>query len=68
VILKFVDVMVGLRVSESEELAGLDASQHGETGYVFEEPLRVDLAEVKPNRTVRGAIDDILPGTATMET
>jgi Amt family ammonium transporter len=30
VILKVVDVAVGLRVAESEEEAGLDASQHGE--------------------------------------
>jgi Amt family ammonium transporter len=36
VILKFVDVVVGLRVSESEEAVGLDATQHGETAYVFE--------------------------------
>ncbi len=31
VILKLVDVAVGLRVGEAEEEAGLDASQHGET-------------------------------------
>ncbi len=30
-ILKLVDLAVGLRVAESEEEAGLDASQHGET-------------------------------------
>jgi Amt family ammonium transporter len=30
VILKVVDAAVGLRVAESEEEAGLDASQHGE--------------------------------------
>jgi hypothetical protein len=31
------DVVIGLRVSEEEERLGLDASQHGERGYVFEE-------------------------------
>jgi len=36
-ILKVLDVVMGLRVSEEEERLGLDASQHGERGYVFEE-------------------------------
>ncbi|HEX5416204.1 MAG TPA: ammonium transporter [Chloroflexota bacterium] len=33
VILKVVDLTIGLRVEESEELAGLDHSQHGELAY-----------------------------------
>jgi len=33
VILKIVDAVVGLRVSEEEEVAGLDLSQHSETAY-----------------------------------
>jgi Amt family ammonium transporter len=37
-ILKFVDVTIGLRVSEEEELQGLDLSQHGEEGYYWETP------------------------------
>jgi ammonium transporter, Amt family len=36
VILKFVDLVIGLRVTESDENTGLDFSQHGETAYVFE--------------------------------
>ncbi len=36
VILKVVDVVIGLRVSPEEELEGLDLSQHGEEGYVWE--------------------------------
>ncbi len=36
VILKFVDVTIGLRVSEEEEAQGLDLSQHGEEGYYWE--------------------------------
>jgi Amt family ammonium transporter len=32
-ILKFIDVTVGLRVQESEEVLGLDSSQHGELAY-----------------------------------
>jgi Amt family ammonium transporter len=36
VILKVVDVLVGLRVSEDQEIQGLDLSQHGEEGYYWE--------------------------------
>ncbi len=32
-ILKVVDILIGLRVSESEEVTGLDLSQHGEIAY-----------------------------------
>ena len=35
-ILKIVDVTVGLRVTEEQEIQGLDLSQHGEEGYVWE--------------------------------
>jgi ammonium transporter, Amt family len=35
VILKVLDATMGLRVSEEDELAGLDLSQHSETAYVF---------------------------------
>ncbi|KKK64280.1 hypothetical protein LCGC14_2985840, partial [marine sediment metagenome] len=33
--LKIVDLTIGLRVDESEEMEGLDLSQHGEEGYNF---------------------------------
>ena len=36
VILKIVDVTIGLRVSEEHEVQGLDLSQHGEEGYNLE--------------------------------
>jgi ammonium transporter, Amt family len=36
VILKLVDLTIGLRVSEEEETQGLDLSQHGEEGYYWE--------------------------------
>jgi len=35
-ILKAVDVVIGLRVSEDHEIQGLDLSQHGEEGYYWE--------------------------------
>ena len=35
ILLKIVDGLVGLRVEEEEELAGLDLSQHGENAYTL---------------------------------
>ncbi|MDX1946649.1 MAG: ammonium transporter [Pirellulaceae bacterium] len=35
VLLKILDVAMGLRVSRDAELMGLDLSQHGEEGYIF---------------------------------
>ncbi len=36
IILKIVDVLVGLRVREEHEIQGLDLALHGEEGYTFE--------------------------------
>ena len=33
ILLKAVDLVMGLRISEEEEMSGLDLSQHGEEGY-----------------------------------
>jgi Amt family ammonium transporter len=38
VILKVVDLTIGLRVKEDDEIQGLDLSQHGEEGYNWEAP------------------------------
>ncbi len=35
IILKVLDLTIGLRVSQAEEIEGLDQSQHGEEGYIF---------------------------------
>jgi Amt family ammonium transporter len=35
IILKILDAVMGLRVSQEEETQGLDLSQHGEEGYIF---------------------------------
>ena len=35
IILKVVDVIVGLRVTPQEEARGLDVTQHEEEGYIF---------------------------------
>jgi Amt family ammonium transporter len=44
VILKVVDLAVGLRVPEDHEIQGLDLTQHGEEGYVWEHPAPVHAA------------------------
>lgn len=36
ILLKILDVAMGLRVTEDEELRGLDVTQHGEEGYIFQ--------------------------------
>src|SRR5689334_10015920 len=36
IILKICDAVIGLRVSKDAETQGLDLSQHGEEGYIFE--------------------------------
>ena len=35
VILKVLDVVMGLRVTKNDEIQGLDYSEHGEEGYIF---------------------------------
>lgn len=37
-VLKIVDMTIGLRVSREDEVQGLDVSQHGEEGYYWEVP------------------------------
>lgn len=39
ILLKLIDMTIGLRVSEDEEVMGLDKGQHEEDGYVFAEPI-----------------------------
>jgi ammonium transporter, Amt family len=36
IILKVCDALVGVRITKEEEIEGLDLSQHGEEGYIFE--------------------------------
>ena len=48
VILKVLDLVMGLRVSEEEELAGLDVSQHGERAYAAPLGLMSTLAAATP--------------------
>lgn len=41
IILKIVDLVIGVRVSNEDEIAGLDLSQHGEEGYNIDADLGV---------------------------
>jgi Amt family ammonium transporter len=50
VLLKIVDVIVGLRVSINDEEDGLDITQHGEAGYHFEEGGEGTLMSDEPAR------------------
>lgn len=36
ILIKIIDAIIGLRVSEDEEVRGLDITQHGEEGYIFQ--------------------------------
>jgi Amt family ammonium transporter len=36
IILKVVDLLIGVRASEEQEVQGLDLSMHGEEGYNLE--------------------------------
>ncbi len=56
-ILKVLDLVMGLRVSEDEEELGLDVTQHGERGYVFDEAVGVPVAAVSspPPRAIKPA-------------
>jgi len=36
ILVKLLDAVMGLRVSEDQEIQGLDISQHGEEGYIFQ--------------------------------
>jgi len=45
IVLKVVDLLIGLRVTPTEEIEGLDATQHGERAYAFSEESIVIEAE-----------------------
>ncbi len=45
-ILKVLDLVMGLRVTEDEEELGLDVTQHGERGYVFDEASAIPMAQI----------------------
>ena len=58
-ILKVVDLLIGLRVGEADETVGLDLSQHGEEGYVPGDNIRPGYV-LEPG----GAATDFAPALA----
>ena len=54
IILRVLDVLFGLRVSEEEEKMGLDLSQHGERAYAYEGLSVLQMAEVTMPRSLDG--------------
>ena len=69
IILKVVDLLVGVRVTEEEEVTGLDLSQHSEVGYTFTdrggsivEPVRIPDTAAGAER---GAAETAPESTAT---
>lgn len=53
VLLKLIDLTIGLRVSKDEEAIGLDKGQHEEDGYVFAEPIAEAATVVHTNKAKR---------------
>jgi len=49
VLLKIVDVLIGLRVTENDEQEGLDITQHGESGYNLEDAYSGTYSESGPS-------------------
>ena len=48
VILKALDLTVGIRLTDEDEEMGMDVTQHGERGYAFDEPLGVPVYQAPP--------------------
>ena len=57
IILKLIDLAIGLRVSEENELVGLDTTQHGEQAYVYamaavSEPVQTSSASFEESNVI----------------
>ncbi|HLA18004.1 MAG TPA: ammonium transporter [Dehalococcoidia bacterium] len=65
IILKVLDVVMGLRVSDDEEQVGLDVSQHGERGYVFDEAGAIPMAPA--NITSQVSVPAAMPRAESAE-
>ncbi|MFQ6019807.1 MAG: ammonium transporter, partial [Dehalococcoidia bacterium] len=69
IILKVLDVVLGVRVTEEEELVGVDIAVHGERSYVFDFASPGAIAEVEAGAAAAGGAANPQPlpqpGTAT---
>ncbi|MEX0785276.1 MAG: ammonia channel protein, partial [Dehalococcoidia bacterium] len=65
IILKVLDLTMGLRVEEDEEVMGLDVSQHGERAYVIEETGALpSMQSAIPQELQRAPASQTKPSTA----
>jgi Amt family ammonium transporter len=64
VILRVLDLVLGLRVSEEEEKIGLDMSQHGERAYAFQGLSVLQVADLTVPRPGGTAYNGHGPGTS----
>jgi Amt family ammonium transporter len=55
-ILKLVDLIIGLRVSEEEEAIGLDLTQHGELAYAHEVAVDLAIDSAEPSGSPLGSM------------
>jgi ammonium transporter, Amt family len=67
VLLKIVDLLIGLRVSETDEITGLDATQHGEIAYIFEGSRSILNVPNATASKARGGVEDIIPTRIPVE-
>ena len=65
IVLKIVDLVIGVRVSEAQEIAGLDTSQHGEIAYAFDGEKGI---HTTPNATSIKPAENVIPATLALET
>jgi len=64
VILRVLDLVLGLRVSEEEEKIGLDMSQHGERAYAFQGLSVLEVAALTVPHPVGGSYNEQGPGAS----
>ena len=64
VILRVLDLVLGLRVSEEEEKMGLDMSQHGERAYAFQGLSVLKVADLTVPHPAGGSYNGHGPGTS----
>jgi len=64
VILRVLDLVLGLRVSEEEEKLGLDMSQHGERAYAFQGLSVLKVADLTVPRPAGASYNGHGPGTS----
>lgn len=67
-ILKVVDLLIGVRVSEAEEINGLDASQHGELAYVYAVSESFETTKVSETGKFPSLVDSISTAELSLET